>query len=192
MKYIMVFICSFILGDLANASFYIDYQGLERGKVEHIKQSQLITPDGYRLLTDGLKGLVFEIGPRKKQDKTSAFADDTILKDSIGALLPKGWSAFLDERLSGDVSITFSAENEFWLETLARIGGEYGFKFVVDWEQELVQISRDEYYIEPNPNEPVVVESENGQTYFIYKSKQSLDKGMVIINGEMVPLKVKS
>lgn len=175
-----------------NASFYIDYQGLEKPVKVKEQKNDLITPNGYRLLTNDLQGIVYEIGKRLEMANLSNFADDVTFKDGIGLVMPDGWSAYIDEQLSAKQSISFSAENEAWITVLARIGSSYGYKFVVDWEQRLVQISKDKYYIEPDPNEPIITEGNNGQKYYIYKSKQDVNKGMVIVDGQLIPLKISN
>lgn len=175
---------------IANAAFYIDYQGLEKNNDVKKQRKELISPDGYRLLTDDLSGLVYEIGNRKEVSSISSFAQDEVFKDVIGVILPKGWSAYLDEHLSGNEKISISANDEKWLNVLARVGNNYGYKFIVDWQQEIVQITSDEHYVKPNPNEPLSLEGTDGQMYYIYKSKQSKDNGVMIIDGEVVPLKI--
>lgn len=191
MNFAKVIFCLTVLASAgANASFYIDYQGLEKPEAEPKSKEQLISPDGYRLLTNDLQGLVYEIGPSEEAEKISSFADQIQLKNGIGTVIPEKWSAYIDEQMSADKTISFSAENESWLNVLARIGSDYGFKFVVDWEQMIVQISKDEHFIEPNPNDPVVTKGQNGQLYYIYKSKQEINKGMMLIDGELIPIKV--
>lgn len=182
--------CALFLVFNAEATFYIDYQGLEKPEGQQKAQKQLISPDGYRLLTNELGGLIYEIGSREKTPVISSFAEDIEFKNGVGAIIPKGWSAYIDEKLTANNNISFSAENEDWLNVLARIGSNFGYKFVVDWQQKMIQITKDEYYIKPDPNEPLVVEGDNGQMYYIYKSKQSINQGLMIVDGEVVKLKI--
>lgn len=173
-----------------NATFYIDYQGLDKPNVEVKTQKELISPDGYRLLTNDLGGIVFEIGVREGTPPISSFAEDTTFKNGIGTITPVGWSVYIDEQLSVNKSISFNAQNEDWLNVLARIGSNFGYKFVVDWQQQMLQISKDEHYTQPDPNVPVVVKGDNGQMYYIYKSKKSINQGVMIVDGEVIPLKI--
>ncbi|MDI4652572.1 MULTISPECIES: hypothetical protein [Pseudoalteromonas] len=174
----------------ASATFYIDYQGLEKPKVAPVEKRQLISPDGYRLLTNEFSGLVFQIGEPVKTETISSFGEDVSFKNGVATLIPRHWSAYIDEQLNANNTISFSAENEDWLKVLARIGNNYGYKFIVDWQQKMVQITKDEFYVKPDPNEPVMVEGDNGQNYFIYKSKQSLSKGVMIVDGKVVTLNI--
>ena len=173
------------------AAFYVDYQGLKKPNKEIANKDDLIMPNGYRLLTDDLNGIVFEIGNRDQIIKTSNFADDVEMKYAIGGIMPGGWSAYVDERLTALKQITYSANNESWLEVLARVGSRYGYKFVVDWKHKVVQISEDENYKAPDPNLPVAVRSSDGDKYFIYKTQQSLDKGYMIVDGQLIPIQIK-
>ena len=175
----------------SSATFYIDYQGLDKSKPKNeiIKKKDLISPDGYRLLTNELYGVVFQIGKPLKMPNISTFGDDASFKNAVATLIPPEWSAYIDEQLNANNTISFSADNEDWLKVLARIGNNYGYKFIVDWQQ-LIQITKDEFYVKPDPNEPVMVEGDNGQKYFIYKSKQSLSKGMMIVDGKVIRLNI--
>ncbi|MGP4943181.1 hypothetical protein [Pseudoalteromonas nigrifaciens] len=191
MKYLLLTFGLVCLSPFANATFYIDYQDLEKKVPESEERKELISPDGYRLLTDDLSGLVYQIGKPEDVELISSFADDNVkFKDGIGVIIPQGWSAYLDEQLSGKENISFSANNEKWINVLARIGNNYGYKYIVDWQQKIVQITSDENYIEPNPNEPLPLEGNNGQMYYIYKSKQSIDNGVLLMDGEVIPLKI--
>ena len=175
----------------SSASFYIDYQGLKRPATQ-IEKNEQLSMNGYRLLTDELNGLIFEVGTRTKEIEThSNFADDTELKYAISGLIPDGWKAFIDEKFTAFKPITYNSEGEPWLNVLARVGAKYGYKFVVDWENKQIQLSEDEYFVEPDLNKPVVVENEKGESYFIYKTQKSNSKGYLIINGELVEIKVK-
>jgi hypothetical protein len=174
----------------AQASFHIDYQGLERPISNKIKPSDVGSPEGYRLLTDDLSGLVMEVGKRREIGNNSNFAENTELKFAMGGLLPKGWSAFVDEHLSEEKNITYSADKEPWLNVLARVGVKFGYRFLVDWDNNIVQISDDAYFKPEGVSEHVVVEDDSGQTFYIYKTKQELNKGYMIHDGKVIPIKV--
>ncbi len=172
------------------ATFYIDYQGLNPHPVKPPEEKST-TPDGYRLLTDGLQGLIFEVGERPVVEKTSNFAADVAFKFAIGAIMPEGWSAYVDENISMLKNVSFSAQDEPWLNVLARVGTQFGYQYVVDWQRKMVQVSLDAYFSEPNPNAPVTVQGENGEQYYIYKTRQAVDQGVVIVDGQVVPMRVK-
>ncbi|MBE0420510.1 hypothetical protein EI165_10295 [Pseudoalteromonas nigrifaciens] len=190
MKILFLFLGLAFISSSAKATFYIDYQDLEKKEAEKTERKQLISPDGYRLLTDDHSGLIYEIGKRIDVKPISSFADDISFKEGIGAILPKGWSAYLDEHLNASDEISFSADKEHWLTVLARIGNNYGYKFIVDWQQKIVQITSDENYIKPNPNDPLPLEGSDGQMYYIYKSKQSINNGVILVDGKVIPLKI--
>jgi hypothetical protein len=176
----------------AQASFHIDYQGLERPEQTKITKADVGSPEGFRLLTDDLNGVVMEVGERRKVINNSNFADDMELKFAIGGLLPKGWSAYVDEHLTEEKNITFSADKEPWLNVLARVGVKFGYRFLVDWDNNVVQLSDDAYFKPKGATEHVVVEDESGQTFYIYKTKQQLNKGYMIHNGEVIPIKLSN
>jgi len=192
MKKSLVILASLVMSNIAAASFFIDYQGLERPVPNHLVKESIMSPNGYKLLTDDLQGVVVEIGKRPKLlDLNSNFADDTEFKFAVGAIMPKGWAAYVDERLSGLKEITFSSEKEPWLNVLVRVGVKYGYKYIVNWNQKIVQISEDANYIVPDLNTPISTSSQSGSNYYIYKTQQSLDKGYMIIDGEMVEIKIE-
>lgn len=174
----------------AHASFHIDYQGLERPEQTKITKNDVGSPEGYRLLTDDLNGVVIEVGTRRKISDNSNFAENIELKFAMGGLLPKGWSAYVDEHLSEEKNITFSADKEPWLNVLARVGVKFGYRFLVDWDNNVVQISDDAYFKPQGASEHIVVEDESGQTFYIYKTKQKLNKGYMIHDGEVIPIKL--
>lgn len=176
----------------ANAEFYVDHQGLKRDPNKVLAEKHdVVSPNGYRLLTDGLKGLIYEVGQRSAVINTSTFGSDVEFKYAIGAIIPEGWSAYVDENILKLKNISFSATDEPWLNVLARVGARFGYKYVVNWDHLIVQISLDEYYMEPDQNAPITVAGPEGELYYIYKTKQSVDKGYIIIDGEMLPLKIK-
>ncbi|MFT6910452.1 MAG: hypothetical protein ACJAS1_007181 [Oleiphilaceae bacterium] len=176
----------------AHASFHIDYQGIERPEQKKITKNDVGSPEGYRLLTDDLNGVVIEVGTRRKISKNSNFAENIELKFAMGGLLPKGWSAYVDEHLSEEKNITFSADKEPWLNVLARVGVKFGYRFLIDWDNNVVQISDDAYFKPQGASEHIVVEDESGQTFYIYKTKQKLNKGYMIHDGEVIPIKLSN
>ncbi|MFT5851559.1 MAG: hypothetical protein ACI87J_001532 [Colwellia sp.] len=188
--YLKIIGLSLVTLSTAHASFHIDYQGLERPIEKNITKQDVGSPDGYRLITDDLNGVVIEVGTRRKIAKNSNFADDIELKFAMGGLLPKGWSAYVDDHISEEKNITFSADGEPWLNVLARVGVKFGYRFLIDWDNNIVQISDDAYFKPEGVKEHIVVEDENGQTFYIYKTKQELSKGYMIYDGEVIPIKV--
>jgi hypothetical protein len=189
MRLITLALSLFVVGT-ASASFHIDYQGLERPQQTKITKSDIGSPEGYRLLTDDLSGVVIEVGERRKITNNSNFADDIELKFAMGGLLPKGWAAYVDEHISEEKNITFAADEEPWLNVLARVGVKFGYRFLIDWDNNIVQISDDAYFKPQGESEHVVVEDETGQTFYIYKAKQELNKGYMIHDGQVLPIKL--
>lgn len=178
-------------GGPAKGEFYIDYQGLSRhAESSDVSSDEVTTPNGYRLLTDGLDGLVYEVGSRPTVEKVSTFGSDVEFKYAIGAIIPQDWSAYVDENIRTLRSISFSASDEPWLNVLASVGSSFGYKFVVNWEHRIVQVSLDEHYVEPDVNAPITVEGPEGELYYIYKTKQSVDQGYIIVDGELLPLRI--
>lgn len=187
-----IILMSILTLSTANASFHIDRQGLERPKETTITKNEVSSPEGYRLLTDDLSGLVMEVGERRKVINNSNFAEEIELKFAMSGLLPKGWSAYVDEHISEEKNITFSADKEPWLNVLARVGVKFGYRFLVDWDNNIVQISDDAYFKPRGESEHVVVEDDSGQTFYIYKTKQQLNKGYMIHDGEVIPIKISN
>ena len=181
---------SFMTIGTAHASFHIDYQGLERPVKKQILKSDVSSPEGFRLLTDDLSGVVMEVGTRRKIINHSNYAQDTELKYAMSGLLPKGWSAYVDENILEEKSISFAADSEPWLNVMARVGVKFGYRFLVDWNNNIVQISEDVYYKPEGESEHVIVEDDKGQTFYIYKTKQALNKGYMIHNGDVIPIKI--
>jgi len=182
-----------VIANIASASFFIDYQGLERPDTRPVSKGQVISPNGFKLLTDDMEGIVIEVGDRPTSIVLNTdFADDTAFKYAVGAIMPEGWSAYVDERISGLKRISYSSEQEPWLNVLVRVGAEYGYKYIVNWEQNIVQISEDNNYVAPDLNAPIATSSKSGANYYIYKTQQTLDKGYMIIDGEMVEIKIEN
>lgn len=185
-----IILLSLVTLSTAHASFHIDFQGQERPPTKAITKKDVGSPEGFRLLTDDLAGVVVEVGHRRKVTKNSNFADDIEFKLAVGGLIPKGWSAYVDEHISEEKSITYSADGEPWLNVLARVGVKFGYKFLVDWDNNVIQISDDAYFKPEGPKEHIVVEDSKGQTFYIYKTKQDLNKGYMIHDGQVLPIKV--
>ena len=172
-----------------NASFFIDYQGLEKKEITK-KTDERYSPNGFRLLTDGLKGLIYEVGTRPRRiSKTSSFSDDIEFKYAIGSVIPKDWAVYVDEKITAFENVTFSSNNEDWINVVARIGAKYGYKYILNWSTKTLQVSADEYFNEPDKNAPIAVEIDGGELFYIYKTKNKTDNGYMIVDGEIVPIK---
>lgn len=175
----------------AQASFYVDYQGTQADNLTAEELRRLKgAPEGYRLLTDKNFGLITEIGEGKPV-KITSFGADISFKDAISMIMPEGWIAYIDENVRDMRNVDWQVNNESWLKALASIGGDYGYYFLVDWQQKLIQILPDSDYIPQEYNAPVeMLDEESGRKIFIYSSKPVDKGGVVIINGKAVPVKI--
>lgn len=176
----------------ANARFLIDYQGLDKElKVDSIQLREIKgAPDGYRVLADKTTGVVHQIG-EPQPAKTYSFGTDFSLKDMASMLIPEKWIAYVDHNVEMPGSVTWQSHDEYWTDALERIGVNYGYRFIVDWDQKLLQVTSDKDFMTPEYDNPIsVVDPESGRKFFIY-SDDSTDGGVIIVNGKVIPLQVK-
>jgi len=175
----------------ANAKFYVDYQGIEKiiTTTEEMRRMKG-SPDGYRVLTDKTFGLVHHIG-KGGASSTSSFGADMPLKDAISMLMPEKWIAYVDENIENSGKVDWQAKGEAWIDVLGRIGANYGYRFVVDWDQKLLQISPDEDFTAPDYNDPIALKDpESGRTIFVYSNKPTINGGVILVDGKAISIKV--
>lgn len=188
---VTVFMCQV---SLVSANFYIDYQGTNENKALDYQEMRNMkgAPDGYRVLTDKSYGMVHQIGkPSGEYDKVNGFGTALTLKDTVSMIMPEKWIAYVDENLTTANEIAYQAKNEGWVNVLAQIGQNYGYRFIVDWEQKLIQVSPDRDYLEPDYNAPITLkDEESGRSIFIYSAQPVSTGGTILVNGKAMPFKI--
>lgn len=175
----------------ASANFFIDYQGVEEVESLEIDELRRLrgAPSGYRILSDKTHGIVHQVG-EGTIEKANSFGAGMELKDAISILMPEKWIAYIDENVDAPEKVDWYAEEDPWIDVLVKIGSNYGYRFVVDWDQQLLQISPDEEYTAPDYNSPIALtDPESNRTIFVYSAKPDLKGGAILINGEIIPIK---
>jgi len=175
----------------SNANFRIDYQGLDKEKASAEKLRLLKgAPDGYRLLTDKGLGFVHQVGTGKVANIDS-FGADFSLQDAISLIMPNKWIAYIDENISNPRNVDWQAKDDPWVDILGRIGASHGYRFVVDWDQKLLQIAPESEYTEPDYDDPIELKDpESGRTLFVYSAKPISEGGVIIVDGQAVKVKL--
>lgn len=181
------------ISNTANARFLIDYQGLD--KEEPITSSRLReingTPDGYNVLVDKTQGGVVNHIGEPQPIKTYSFGTDFSLGDMAFMVMPDKWIAYVDQNVEMPGSVTWQSHDEYWTDALERIGVNYGYRYIVDWDQKLIQITSDKDFMPPEYDNPIsVVDPESGRKFFIY-SDDSTGGGVIIVDGKVIPIQVK-
>ena len=170
----------------AHAQLFIDYQGVK----PKLEETSKHTPDGFRLLTGQYFGLIEQVG-NGTPETISTFGEDFELDEALLMVMPEDWFAYLDESASELPTISWDALGDDWLSVLDRIGKEHGLHFVVDWDQQLIQISKTKGFEKPDYNDPLIVtDPSTGREVFIY-TKQNEIQGHLLIDGEYVPIRTK-
>ncbi|MFA0809389.1 hypothetical protein [Microbulbifer epialgicus] len=179
----------------ATANFFIDHQGTEETQRSPEELRRLKgAPDGYRLLEDKTYGVIHQIGEGEVV-KTKSFGTDKSLKDAISLLMPSKWIAYIEENIDDPRKVDWQAgaNGEPWLDVLDRVGKNYGYRFVVDWDQELLQISSDEDYIAPDYNDSISLKDpKSGRTIFVYSAKPVEETGVMVVDGQVIPVKLNN
>ncbi len=176
----------------ASANFYVDYQGIEHktATAEELRRLKG-APDGYRVLADKSFGIVHQIG-KGVASKTSSFGTDMPLKDAVTMLMPEKWIAYIDENVENPNMVDWQAKNDLWTDVLGQMGANYGYRFVVDWDQKLLQISLDEDFTAPDYNDPIALKDpESGRTIFVYSAKPITKGGVILVDGKAIPVKIE-
>lgn len=182
----LAFACSMSV----QANFLIDYQGLDKQKSAQQVLGKGV-PDGFTLLTDKYRAVVREKGHGSPAANTS-FGDELDLRDAFPLIVPIEWSVYVDETEHNLPNVSWDALEENWLYVLARIGLEHGLKFVVDWEQSLIQVTTDKNFERVDFAKPIVMEDPNtGRVIYIYKDKNKTNSGQLIRQGKVVAVKVR-
>lgn len=173
------------------AHFYIDYQGVEKvEKTAAELRRERGTPLGMEFLTNTYKGVVFTVG-KPIEHNVDGFMDDISVREGLSYIMPAGWLAYVkasDAQHLPDISWT--SESESWLQTLAQVGSNFGLKFVVDYDQQLVEVNRDASFVKPDFNVPTIMSDSNGRNVYIYTEKPTEKNGYLMVDGELVPVTV--
>lgn len=176
----------------ASANFYVDYQGLDLNNMS-VQDLRAIRgkPEGYRVLADKTYGVVHQIG-KGEVVMTDSFGTDMPLKDAISMLMPSKWIAYIDEGVKTPSNVDWYAKNEPWVDVMAQVGINYGYRFIVDWDQKLLQITPDENFTAPNYDDPITLKDpESGRLIFVYSAKPvNNGDGVLIVEGESIPVKI--
>jgi hypothetical protein len=149
--------------------------------------------DGYRLFSDKTYGVVHHVGKQKKQTRVKAFGSDMALRDALTMIMPDRWIAYIDEQLVDPGNIDWQSDKMPWVQVLARIGINYGYRFVIDWDQQLIQIGSDKDFTKPDYNDPLMLtDPESGRSVFIYSAKPVNTGGVILVDGKAVKVKLKN
>lgn len=189
MKFKALIFCIFF-SSTANATFLVDYQGLEPESLKKQNVNRGV-PDGYKIFTDKYKGVIYEIGQGIAGNVVTFGWDDQI-KNAMSQIIPSDWVVYADEGFNSKSKVTWEADDVPWIDVLAILGNEYGVKYVVDWDQKVIQIENDIDFVETSLNEPTVMtDPGTGQSIFIYtQENKPSNQGYILINGELVPVVV--
>ena len=191
------YICSSIICFLpivAQANLFIDYQGVtpKEKTVKELREAQGV-PDGYSFYTNKYKGVIHEVGSGKPE-KITQFGTDSDMKLALSMIVPDGWVVYAEEQFTKIPKVSWDSENEPWLTTLSKIGSNYGVRFIVDWDQQVVQISQDLEFVAPDFNQPVILDvPESDKKLFVYTNDSTSESkgGFILVDGKLVPIKVK-
>jgi hypothetical protein len=171
-----------LITQTAQAKFYIDLQK------EKPPTYQKNNTEGYKLLTGQYHGRVFQVGEPIGIGAVTSEGEDQSIEDSMFFILPSGWFAYIDEQTVTLPNVSWSANNTYFLDVLAELGKNYGMKFIVDWNQKLVQIEVNESFENPSFEQPsIITDSEGKREVYIY-TKPSKTTGYLIKNGDITPV----
>lgn len=188
-KYISMVVLS--LSMPVSASFYIDNQGLTGGdEVDPVGDLQG-TPPGYRILSDNSYGSVHQIGKSGTIKKLSGFGAGIQLNDAMSMIMPDKWISYIDDKIKNPPLVDWSSSNEDWVKSLAVLGATYGYQFIVDWDQRMIQVSPKQGYVEPDYNKPVEMkDEENGRSIFVYSAKAVDKEGVILVDGKLIKVSI--
>lgn len=174
----------------ASALFVIDYQGLDKEKARHAIARSKVAPEGYNVLTDKTRDIVHEFG-RGNPSKITSFGDDMSLTDGISMIMPDGWVAFVDEDLSVPSTISWDAQNSSWTRALRDLGINAGLRFIVDWDQRVLQVFGERGFKEPDITDAVEVKDpRTGRTLLIYPDGKGNTVGQLMAKDETYPIRI--
>jgi hypothetical protein len=185
-----LFVCGIMFSGQASASFYIDNQGLEdedaRSPITDLKGA----PNGFRVLSDNSYSSIHQIG-KGKAVKISGFGVELSLNEVMSMVMPNKWISYIDEEITPNGLFEWNSSNEEWIKSLAVIGATYGYKFIVDWDQKMIQVSQREGFIEPNYDHPIEMQDEaTGRSIFVYSGKPIDKEGVILVDGKVVKVKI--
>lgn len=174
----------------ASAVLVIDYQGLDKEKARHALARQKVAPEGYKVLSDKSRGVVQELG-RGRSTEISSFGDDLPLSDGLSMIMPEGWVAFVDEDLSLPEAISWDARGVSWTKALGDLGTNSGLRFIVDWDQNVVQVFGEKGYKQPELTDAVeVVDPKTGKTFLIFPDGDGRTAGKLVHKDKSYPIKI--
>lgn len=174
----------------ASAVLIIDYQGLDKEKARHALARQTVAPEGYKVLSDKSRGVVQELG-RGRATEISSFGDDLPLADGLSMIMPEGWVAFVDENLTLPEVISWDARGVSWTQALGDLGTNSGLRFIVDWDQNVVQVFGAKGYKQPKLTDAVeVVDPKSGKTFLIFPDGNGKTVGKLVHKDKSYPVKI--
>lgn len=174
----------------ASAVLVIDYQGLDKEKARHALARQKVAPEGYIVLSDKSRSVVQELGFGRATE-LSSFGDDIPLSDGLAMIMPDGWVAFVDEDLSLPDSISWDARGVSWTRALGDLGTNSGLRFIVDWDQKVIQVFGEKGYKQPKLTDAVeVVDPKTGKTFLIFADGDGKAAGNLVHKDKSYPIKI--
>lgn len=168
------------------AHFFIDYQEVAK-KTE---QKSHVAPEGFDLLTGKYHGLIQEVGAGQP-NRVSSFGEDVEVADALSLILPEDWFAYVDQRIEQLPQVSWDANDRPWTHVIADLGKKYGLRFLVDWDQKLLQIASGRPVSNEHIDAPRLMRDERtGREVFIY-TQEHQPKGYIILDGEYVPVVIQ-
>lgn len=175
-----------LMPNLGLAHFFIDYQDVTEPKLSATRANL----DGFTLLTGKYHGLVQEIGTGIP-NAISSFGEEVEIAEALAFILPEDWFAYVDEQIELLPQVSWDATEQPWLTVVADIGKAYGLRFLIDWDQKLLQIEPSHRQVIAKADQPTLVQDDaTGRQVFIY-TQETVPKGYIILNGEYVPVVMK-
>ena len=185
-----------------NAKFFVDYQGLdierERVKQERIEsaaedEKNTSFKSDYVVLADKSLNVLEQIG-KPRPTSTSVFGADTSLKDAMILIMPDNWISYIHKDLKNISNVDFAGNNQNWTKVLANIGVNYGFRFIVDWNKEQIQVLKDPTFTTPDFTAPIAYkDDESGRVIYVYSENPNSPNNSttsIVVNGEAIPVKL--
>lgn len=174
----------------AQASFYIDNQGLEDPDAVKPIGELKGAPEGYKVLSDNSYSSVHQIG-KGLATKVSGFGSEMSLNDAMSMIMPNGWISYIDENVRKTGLVDWNSHGESWIKALAVLGASYGYQFIVDWDQKMIQISLKDGFVEPDYDQPIMMkDSESGRSIFVYSGKPVDKEGVILVDGKVVKVSI--
>ncbi len=175
----------------ASAVLVIDYQGLDKEKARHALSRQKVSPEGYQAISDKAWGGVQELG-QGRAAIISSFGAEQPLSDGLSLIIPEGWIAYVDEDSSLPSAISWDAKGIPWTKALGDIGTNNGLRFIIDWDQNVVQVFGERGYKKPDVTDAVeVVDPKTGKTFLIYPGRDGKPAGNIVHKDKTYPIKIR-